>query len=80
MKKFDLGSIDDSDVKFTQDVPNGNLRSERWGSLRAMYRELQPDVTYSTFHARVSRGWDPVTAATKPRDPRGRRRPIPQQS
>ena len=60
-------------VVLTQKVPNGNLKSDRWGSLAEMYRELQPQVTYATFHNRVRRGWDPMTAATKPRDPRGRR-------
>lgn len=69
-------------IVFTQKVPNGNLRAsnERWGSLAEMYREMQPDVTYATFHNRVRRGWDPMTAATKPRDPRGRKGRLPQSS
>jgi len=65
-------------VKFTQKVPNGNLRSDRWGSLAEMYRDLNPDVTYATFHGRVRRGIDPITAATMPKDTRGRK-PKPKQ-
>jgi len=61
-------------IVFTQAVPNGNLRTDRWGSLADMYRDLRPEVTYATFHNRIRRGMDPMTAATKPRDARGRRR------
>ena len=60
-------------ITFTQKVANGNLRSDQWGSLADMYRDMRPQVTYSTFHNRIRRGWDPMTAATKPRDSRGRR-------
>ena len=75
-----MSAKDYDKIEFTQRVPNGNLRSERWGSLKDMYRDMNPDVTYSTFHNRIRRGWDPMTAATKPRDARGRKGRLPQTS
>lgn len=60
-------------ITFTQKVPNGNLQSDRWGSLAEMYRDLKPAVTYQTFYARVRKGMDPMTAANQPRDSRGRK-------
>jgi len=69
-----MSNDDYEKIVFTQQVPNGNLRSDRWGSLADMYRDLRPEVTYATFHNRIRRGMDPMSAATKPRDPRGRRK------
>ena len=75
-----MSKTDYEKIEFTQKVPNGNLKSDRWGSLAEMYRDMQPGVTYATFHNRIRRGWDPMTAATRPRDTRGRKGRIPQTS
>ena len=68
--------IDDDviEVKLTQKRPNANLKSDQWGSLRSMYRDMNPDITYGTFYNRIKNGMDPMSAATTPRDPRGRKR------
>ena len=60
-------------IKLTQKRPNANLRSEQWGSLAEMHRQLDSQVTYATFYNRVRKGMDPISAATTPRDKRGRK-------
>ena len=60
-------------IKLTQKVPNGNIQSDKWGSIAEMYRDLKPQVTYHAFLGRINKGMDPMTAATKPRDARGRK-------
>lgn len=60
-------------ITFTQHKPNANYRSDQWGSIAEMYRDLRPQVTYHAFLGRIKKGVDPMTAATTPRDPRGRK-------
>lgn len=45
-----------------------------WSSLAAAYRELDPDVTYAAFRARVLAGKNVIEAGTMTRSPRGRPR------
>jgi len=47
-----------------------------WESLAAAYRELDPDVTYAAFRARVVAGKSVVEAGTMNRSLRGRPRKI----
>lgn len=68
-----MSNDDYEKITFTQRKPNANMQSDKWGSLAEMYRDMKPEVTYATFHNRIRKGWDPMTAATKPRDPRGRK-------
>lgn len=66
-------SDDYSKIKLTQRKPNANIQSDKWGSIAEMYRDLNPQITYHAFLGRIKKGLDPMTAATKPRDPRGRK-------
>lgn len=68
-----MSNDDYEKIEFTQKTANGNLRSDKWGSVAEMYRDLKPTVTYHAFLGRIKKGWDPMTAAAKPRDPRGRK-------
>lgn len=48
-----------------------------WATIAAAYRELDPDVTYAAFRARIVNGGKSVVeAGTMPRSPRGRPRKI----
>jgi hypothetical protein len=60
-------------ITLTQHKPNANIASDKWGSIAEMYRDLKPQVTYHAFLGRINKGMDPMTAATKPRDARGRK-------
>jgi hypothetical protein len=45
-----------------------------WGSVAAAYRQLDPDVTYGAFRARLLAGKSVVEAGTMVRSSRGRPR------
>lgn len=60
-------------LEFTQRKPNKQYDLGQWGTIAEMYRELRPQVTYHAFAGRIRKGMDPMTAATKSKDPRGRK-------
>lgn len=45
-----------------------------WPSVAAAYKELQPNVSYTGFRARIQRGMSVLEAGTAPRSNRGRPR------
>lgn len=51
-----------------------NLRVGNYRSLRQMYLDLKPEITYLAFYKRVKGGMDPYEAARLPRQKGGRPR------
>lgn len=58
----------------TPKIDKGQL--DGWGTIAAAYKELQPDVTYAAFRARILSGKSVVEAGTMVKSPRGRPRKI----
>jgi hypothetical protein len=59
-------------VEEAENKTKAKVQTDGWPSLAAAYRELQPNVSYAAFRARVLQGKSVVEAGTMPRSPRGR--------
>ena len=71
MSKFkDLVTKEQKGPKINQEQLGG------WESVAQAYRELDPDVTYAAFRARIMSGKSAIEAGTMPRSMRGRPRKI----
>lgn len=69
MGKFkDLVAKEEKGPKFDKSQLGG------WESLAQAYRELDPNVSYAAFRARVVGGKSVLEAGTMPKSPRGRPR------
>jgi hypothetical protein len=71
--------VDPNEVIGTKNGPRrSNRRYGNYRSLRHMYNDLKPDITYVAFYKRVVKGgMDPLVAAKAPKGFSGRRRSKP---